>query len=154
MTWGYPPQRDIAIKTAPASTGPWGRSEIPIDLDKRLARRKRPSSTPGLGMSIQLYHLGLGAGADPMDARELSYLVDATLPRVLPRRSATSRSSLHDRAARGAQRQIELSKVLRTPRGRNAPGAILIQRNRQSRCSAHRDLGQGAGRRHRESQVR
>ena len=32
---------------------------------------------------MQLYHLALGAGADPMNPRELSYLVDNT-PQVLP----------------------------------------------------------------------
>ena len=32
---------------------------------------------------VQLYHLGLGAGADPMDPRELRYLIDDT-PQVLP----------------------------------------------------------------------
>jgi hypothetical protein len=31
---------------------------------------------------VQLYHLGLGAGADPIDQRELRYLVDDT-PQVL-----------------------------------------------------------------------
>jgi hypothetical protein len=32
---------------------------------------------------IQLYHLGLGAGGDPMDKRDLRYLTDGT-PQVLP----------------------------------------------------------------------
>jgi hypothetical protein len=32
---------------------------------------------------VQLYYLGLGAGAHPMDPRELRYLIDDT-PQVLP----------------------------------------------------------------------
>ena len=40
---------------------------------------------------VQLYHLTLGAGADPMDARELRYLTDGR-PQVLPTFSSVAAS--------------------------------------------------------------
>ncbi len=40
---------------------------------------------------MQLYHLALGAGQDPMDARELRYLTDGT-PQVLPTFSSVAAS--------------------------------------------------------------
>ena len=42
-----------------------------------------PSEFSWTSSDVQLYHLGLGAGADPMDPRELRYLTDDT-PQVLP----------------------------------------------------------------------
>src|ERR1700744_3764417 len=56
---------------------------MPIDPDVALAAELEPIEFAWSSSDIQLYHLGLGAGADPMDARELRYLIDAT-PQVLP----------------------------------------------------------------------
>lgn len=64
---------------------------MPIDLDKALGAELEPIEFSWTSSDIQLYHLGLGAGADPMSTRELSYLVDDT-PRCC-RPSATSRSA-------------------------------------------------------------
>jgi acyl dehydratase len=56
---------------------------MPIDVAAALAAELEPIEFSWVSSDIQLYHLGLGAGADPMDARELRYLVDDT-PQVLP----------------------------------------------------------------------
>ncbi len=56
---------------------------MPIDVEVALAAELEPIEFSWVSSDIQLYHLGLGAGADPMDPRELRYLVDDT-PQVLP----------------------------------------------------------------------
>jgi acyl dehydratase len=56
---------------------------MPIDVEVALAAVLDPIEFSWVSSDIQLYHLGLGAGADPMDPRELRYLVDDT-PQVLP----------------------------------------------------------------------
>jgi acyl dehydratase len=56
---------------------------MPIDVDTALAAELDPIEFSWVSSDIQLYHLGLGAGSDPMDPRELRYLIDDT-PQVLP----------------------------------------------------------------------
>jgi acyl dehydratase len=56
---------------------------MPIDLDVALSAELPPLEFSWSSSDVQLYHLGLGAGADPMSPRELRYLVDDT-PQVLP----------------------------------------------------------------------
>ena len=56
---------------------------MPINLDEALGAELEPAEFSWSSSDIQLYHLGLGAGQDPMDQRELRYLVDDT-PQVLP----------------------------------------------------------------------
>src|SRR6476619_3336507 len=56
---------------------------MPINLDEALGAELDPVEFSWTSSDIQLYHLGLGAGQDPMDKRELRYLVDDT-PQVLP----------------------------------------------------------------------
>ncbi|MBX9921943.1 MAG: 3-alpha,7-alpha,12-alpha-trihydroxy-5-beta-cholest-24-enoyl-CoA hydratase, partial [Mycolicibacterium frederiksbergense] len=56
---------------------------MPIDAALALAADLEPIEFSWTSSDIQLYHLGLGAGADPMDERELRYLTDNT-PQVLP----------------------------------------------------------------------
>ena len=56
---------------------------MPIDVGVALAAELEPIEFSWTSSDIQLYHLGLGAGADPLDPRELRYLVDDT-PQVLP----------------------------------------------------------------------
>ncbi|MCG5431377.1 3-alpha,7-alpha,12-alpha-trihydroxy-5-beta-cholest-24-enoyl-CoA hydratase [Mycobacterium sp. MYCO198283] len=56
---------------------------MPIDLDAALGAELPPVEFSWSSSDVQLYHLGLGAGADPLDPRELRYLVDNT-PQVLP----------------------------------------------------------------------
>ncbi|MCB1263222.1 MAG: MaoC family dehydratase N-terminal domain-containing protein [Mycobacterium sp.] len=56
---------------------------MPIDVDVALAAELEPVEFSWTSSDVQLYHLALGAGADPMDARELRYLTDGR-PQVLP----------------------------------------------------------------------
>ena len=56
---------------------------MPINLDEALGAELEPAEFSWSSNDMQLYHLGLGAGGDPMDQRELRYLVDDT-PQVLP----------------------------------------------------------------------
>jgi hypothetical protein len=56
---------------------------MPINLDEALGAELDPVEFSWTSSDVQLYHLGLGAGADPMDQRELRYLIDNT-PQVLP----------------------------------------------------------------------
>jgi acyl dehydratase len=56
---------------------------MPIDVDVALKAELEPIEFSWASSDIQLYHLGLGAGRDPLDHRELRYLVDET-PQVLP----------------------------------------------------------------------
>ena len=64
---------------------------MPIDLDLALGAELEPVEFSWTSSDVQLYHLALGAGADPMDARELRYLTDGT-PQVLPTFSSVAAS--------------------------------------------------------------
>ena len=68
---------------------------------RRSARELDPVEFSWTSSDIQLYHLGLGAGQDPMDKRELRYLVDDT-PQVLPTFGNVAQSFHMTRAADGA----------------------------------------------------
>lgn len=56
---------------------------MPIDLDAALGAEFGAVEFSWNATDVQLYNLALGAGSDPMDPRELSYVVDRT-PQVLP----------------------------------------------------------------------
>src|SRR5947199_371624 len=74
---------------------------------------------------IQLYHLGLGAGADPMDPRQLRYLIDET-PQVLPT-SGNVAASFHMTKTQTVQfpaMDIELSKLLHASEQVRAPAPL------------------------------
>jgi hypothetical protein len=43
---------------------------MPINLDEALGAELDPVEFSWTSSDIQLYHLGLGAGSDPMDPRE------------------------------------------------------------------------------------
>ena len=45
---------------------------MPINLDEALGAELEPAEFSWTSSDIQLYHLGLGAGGDPMDARRAS----------------------------------------------------------------------------------
>ena len=98
---------------------------MPIDLDKALGAELEPIEFSWTSSDIQLYHLGLGAGADPMDERELRYLVDDT-PQVLPTFGNVA-ASFHMTEPPKVQFpgiDIELSKVLHASEAVSAPGPI------------------------------
>ena len=73
---------------------------------------------------VQLYHLGLGAGADPMDPRELRYLVDDT-PQVLPTfgNVAATFHATKPPTVKFPGIDIELGKVLHASEQVSVPGA-------------------------------
>ncbi|MBO0880322.1 MAG: MaoC family dehydratase N-terminal domain-containing protein [Mycobacterium sp.] len=56
---------------------------MPINPEIALAAELEPIEFSWNSSDVQLYHLALGAGTDPMDPRELRYLIDNT-PQVLP----------------------------------------------------------------------
>lgn len=56
---------------------------MPIDLAVALGAELEPVEFSWTSSDVQLYHLALGAGHDPMDPVELRYLTDGT-PQVLP----------------------------------------------------------------------
>ena len=64
---------------------------MPIDLGVALGAELDPVEFSWTSSDVQLYHLALGAGGDPMDARELRYLIDGT-PQVLPTFSSVAAS--------------------------------------------------------------
>src|ERR1700760_1733855 len=98
---------------------------MPIDVDVALAAELEPIEFSWTSSDIQLYHLGLGAGKDPMDARELRYLVDKT-PQVLPTFGNVA-ASFHMTEAPVVQFpgiDIELSKVLHASERIEVPGPL------------------------------
>ena len=64
---------------------------MPIDLGVALRAELDPVEFSWTSSDVQLYHLALGAGGDPMVARELRYLIDGT-PQVLPTFSSVAAS--------------------------------------------------------------
>ncbi|MGZ5397021.1 MAG: 3-alpha,7-alpha,12-alpha-trihydroxy-5-beta-cholest-24-enoyl-CoA hydratase, partial [Mycobacterium sp.] len=86
---------------------------MPINLDEALGAELPPAEFSWTSSDIQLYHLGLGAGQDPMDKRELRYLVDDT-PQVLPTFGNVAQSfhMTEPPAVKFPGIDIELSKVL------------------------------------------
>ncbi|MGV0804445.1 MaoC/PaaZ C-terminal domain-containing protein [Mycolicibacterium setense] len=98
---------------------------MPIDLDKALGAELEPIEFSWTSSDIQLYHLGLGAGTDPMDARELRYLVDDT-PQVLPTfgNVAVSFHMTEPPKVQFPGIDIELSKVLHASEAVSVPGPI------------------------------
>ena len=56
---------------------------MPIDPAVAIGAEFNAAEFSWTASDVQLYHLALGAGADPMNPRELSYVVDNT-PQVLP----------------------------------------------------------------------
>ena len=56
---------------------------MPIDVNVALGAEFGTVEFSWTATNVQLYNLALGAGADPMDPRELSYVIDRN-PQVLP----------------------------------------------------------------------
>jgi acyl dehydratase len=98
---------------------------MPIDVEVALAAELEPLEFSWSSSDIQLYHLGLGAGKDPMDQRELRYLVDDT-PQVLPTFGNVA-ASFHMTKPPTVQFpgiDIELSKVLHASERIEVPGPL------------------------------
>ncbi len=98
---------------------------MPINLEEAIGAELDPVEFSWTSSDIQLYHLGLGAGGNPMDKRELRYLADGT-PQVLPTFGNVAQS-FHMTAppeVRFPGIDIELSKVLHASEAVTVPGPI------------------------------
>jgi len=86
---------------------------MPIDLNAALGAELEPVEFSWTSSDVQLYHLALGAGSDPMDPRELRYLTDGT-PQVLPTFSSVAATFHMTEPPRVSFPgvEIELSRVL------------------------------------------
>ena len=100
---------------------------MPINLDEALGAELEPAEFSWTSSDIQLYHLGLGAGGDPMDKRELRYLTDET-PQVLPTFGNVA-ATFHATKPPTVQFpgiDIELSKVLHASEQVSAPAPLML----------------------------
>ncbi|MEI6254788.1 MAG: 3-alpha,7-alpha,12-alpha-trihydroxy-5-beta-cholest-24-enoyl-CoA hydratase, partial [Mycobacteriaceae bacterium] len=98
---------------------------MPIDLDVALGAELEPVEFSWTSSDVQLYHLALGAGGDPMDARELRYLTDGT-PQVLPTFSSVAASFHMTEPPRVSFPgiEIELSRVLHASEAVTVPAPL------------------------------
>ncbi|WP_422744509.1 MaoC/PaaZ C-terminal domain-containing protein [Mycobacterium sp. WMMD1722] len=98
---------------------------MPINLDEALGAELPPVEFSWTSSDVQLYHLGLGAGVDPMDQRELRYLVDNT-PQVLPTFGSVAQSfhMTEPPSVTFPGIEIELSRVLHGSEAVSVPGPI------------------------------
>jgi len=98
---------------------------VPINVEEAIGAELDPVEFSWNSSDVQLYHLGLGAGGDPMDRRELRYLADVT-PQVLPTFGNVAQSfhMTEPPAVRFPGIDIELSKVLHASEAVTAPGPI------------------------------
>lgn len=98
---------------------------MPIDLGVALGAELEPVEFSWTSSDVQLYHLALGAGVDPMEPRELRYLTDGT-PRVLPTFSSVA-ASFHmtePPSVRFPGIDIELSRVLHASEAVTVPAPL------------------------------
>ena len=96
-----------------------------LDLDEALGAELPPVEFCWTSGDIQLYHLGLGAGSDPLNKRELRYLADNS-PQVLPTFGNVAQS-FHTTKPPTEQFpgiDIELAKVLHASEAVSAAGPI------------------------------
>jgi acyl dehydratase len=96
-----------------------------IDLKAAVGAELPPVEFQWSSSDVQLYHLGLGAGADPMNFRELRYLVNDA-PQVLPTFGCVA-ATVH--ATEPPQVSypgidIELSRVLHASEEVTVPGPL------------------------------
>jgi acyl dehydratase len=98
---------------------------MPIDPAAAIGAELPPLEFSWSSSDVQLYHLALGAGADPMNPRELSYLVDRT-PQVLPTFGSVA-STFHATEPPRVNFpgiDIELGKVLHAAEHVTVPGPL------------------------------
>lgn len=98
---------------------------MPINVDAALAAELEPLEFSWSSSDVQLYHLALGAGADPVDPRELRFLVDDT-PQVLPTfgNVAATFHATKPPTVKFPGIDIELSKVLHASEQVTAPAPL------------------------------
>ncbi len=98
---------------------------MPIDLNAALGAQLEPVEFSWDSSDVQLYHLALGAGSDPMDPMELRYLTDDT-PQVLPTFSSVA-ATFHATEPPKVSFpgiDIELSRVLHASEAVSVPAAL------------------------------
>ena len=98
---------------------------MPINLDEAIGAELAAVEFSWNSSDVQLYHLGLGAGADPLDERELRYLVDDT-PQVLPTFGNVAQTfhMTEPPTVKFPGIDIELSRVLHASEAVTVPGPI------------------------------
>ncbi|HEU4360346.1 MAG TPA: MaoC/PaaZ C-terminal domain-containing protein [Mycobacterium sp.] len=98
---------------------------MPINLDLALGAEFGTHEFSWAATNIQLYNLALGAGADPVDPRELSYVVDHT-PQVLPTFGcvAASFNEIEPPKVSWPGVQIDLAKILHASEQVNVPAPL------------------------------
>jgi acyl dehydratase len=98
---------------------------LPIDLGIALGAELEPVEFSWSSSDVQLYHLTLGAGSDPVDPRELRYLTDGT-PQVLPTFSSVAASFHMTEPPKVSFPgiDIELSRVLHASEAVSVPGPL------------------------------
>lgn len=114
---------------------------MPINVDLALGAELEPIEFSWTSDDVQLYHLGLGAGADPMNRRELRYLVD-NAPQVLPTfgNVVVSFHMTEPPTVRFPGIDIELNKVLHASEAYRTR-SDTARRVRSVGTAVHRDLG-------------
>ena len=98
---------------------------MPINLYIALGAALEPLEFSWTSSDVQLYHLALGAGHDPMDSRELRYVTDGT-PQVLPTFSSVA-ATFHVTEAPTVSFpgiEIELSRVLHASEAVQVPAPL------------------------------
>lgn len=96
-----------------------------INLDVALNAEFGASEFSWTATDVQLYNLALGAGSDPMDPRELSYVVDGS-PQVLPTFGCVA-ASFHDVAPPKVSWpgiEIDLAKILHASERVSVPAPL------------------------------
>jgi hypothetical protein len=98
---------------------------MPIDPAAAIGAELPPIEFSWSSSDVQLYHLGLGAGADPMSPRELRYLVDDT-PQALPTFGCVAATFHATEAPRVSFPgiDIELGKVLHASKQVTVPAPL------------------------------
>lgn len=98
---------------------------MPIDLTAALGAELEPVEFSWTSSDVQLYHLALGAGHDPMDPGELRYLADGT-PQVLPTFSSVAATFHMTEPPRVSFPgvDIELSRVLHASEAVTVPAPL------------------------------
>ena len=98
---------------------------MPIDLDAALGAEFGAVEFSWTATNVQLYNLALGAGADPMDDRELSYVADRS-PQVLPTFGcvAASFNEVEPPSVSWPGVQIDLAKILHASEQVSVPAPL------------------------------
>lgn len=98
---------------------------MPIDLEVALGAEFGAVEFSWTATNVQLYNLALGAGADPMSPRELSYVVDQT-PQVLPTFGcvAASFNAVDPPQVSWPGIEIDLAKILHASEQVNVPAPL------------------------------